>query len=98
MVDAVLAFSPGEYFRSMGKPSDYVTASAQLINQPAFIASARGEKNSWWGIYEAIPAESKQYYLPEETSGNHGASALFTKFSDHKGYWEAVIEFLNKLK
>ncbi len=97
-VDALLAFSPGEYFKNMGKPSDYIAQSAAKINCPVFITSARNEKNSWWNIYEAIPSESKTYFLPTETSGNHGSKALFVKFPDHKSYWEPVILFLQTLK
>lgn len=96
-VQAVLAFSPGEYFKSMGKPGDYITTSAAKITAPTFIASARNEKNSWWSIYEAIPAENKQFFMPSETSGNHGSKALYTSYPDHKVYWEAVISFLSSL-
>lgn len=93
-IDGTVAFSPGEYFRSMGKPSDYVASGASRITTSVFITSARGEKDSWWSIYESIPSSKKYYYLPSATSGNHGSKALFTKFSDHKGYWEALIPFL----
>lgn len=94
-IDGVLAFSPGEYFQSMGKPKDYITTSAMNIQCPSFITSSRSEKNSWWSIYEAIPTDTKTYYLPE-TSGNHGSRALWMKFSDNKGYWDAVTAFLSQ--
>ncbi|UXX78517.1 lysophospholipase [Reichenbachiella carrageenanivorans] len=94
-IDGVVAFSPGEYFQSMGKSSDYITSSAQNIQCPSFITSSRSEKNSWWGIHEAIPTETKFYYLPE-TSGNHGSRALWSKFSDNEGYWNAVGVFLEQ--
>ena len=66
------------------------------INKPVFITSARNEKKSWWGIYEAIGTEKKQYFLPE-TSGNHGSRALWDKFSDSKDYWKAVTSFLTSV-
>lgn len=94
-VDGVLAFSPGEYFQSMGKPKDFITSSAKNIQCPSFITSASNEKNSWWGIHEAIPTDIKQYYLPD-TSGNHGSRALWSKFLDSQQYWEAVSVFLNQ--
>ncbi|MEP2024095.1 MAG: alpha/beta hydrolase [Reichenbachiella sp.] len=94
-ISGVLAFSPGEYFQSMGKPKDYITSSAIKIECPSFITSARSEKNSWWSIYEVIPTDTKSYYLPE-TSGNHGSRALWSKFTDSQGYWDAVISFLNQ--
>ena len=96
-VDAVLAFAPGEYFTRLGKPADFIKQSAQHIKQPAFITSAKNEKQNWWTIYQAIPSEAKAYYLPE-TTGNHGSRALWDKFSDSEGYWNAVTPFLMKLK
>lgn len=95
-VAAVLAFSPGEYFVSQGKPRDFITSSAVKINQPVFVTSAKDEKNSWWGIYVAIPSEKKTYFLPA-TGGNHGARALWSKFTDSEDYWEAVTTFLNTI-
>ena len=95
-VNAVLAFSPGEYFKSMGKPGDFIQSSAANIKCPSFITSAKSEKGSWWNIHEAIETNSKSYYLPE-TSGNHGSRALWQKFSDNEGYWEAVHSFLKAL-
>lgn len=95
-IDAVLAFSPGEYFKSMGKPGDFIQSSAKHIKCPSFITSARSEKGSWWKIYEAIPADNKFYYLPE-TSGNHGSRALWEKFTDNSGYWKAVKKFLRTI-
>ena len=96
-MDAVMAFAPGEYFKNLGKSNSYITSSAKKITIPVFITSAKNEKNNWWGIYEAIPAGNKSFYLPE-TKGNHGSRALWEKFPDNSGYWEAVTKFLNSLK
>jgi len=96
-MDAVMAFAPGEYFENQGKSKSYITSSAKNITIPVFITSAKSEKDKWWGIYEAIPAGNKTYYLPQ-TTGNHGSRALWEKFPDNSGYWEAVTEFLNSLK
>lgn len=94
-VDGVLAFSPGEYFQSMGKPSDFITKSAANIACPSFITSAKGERNSWWKIHEAIQTATKTYFLPE-SSGNHGSRALWSKFRDSQEYWNAVNQFLSQ--
>ncbi|UII24059.1 alpha/beta hydrolase [Fulvivirga ligni] len=95
-VDAVIAFSPAEYFTAQGKPRDYITSSAVKIMQPVFITSAKSEKNNWWGIYVAIPSEKKQFFMPE-TTGNHGAKALWSKYKDSKDYWSAVKTFLDTI-
>jgi len=91
-IDAVLSFSPGEYF---GK-DDFIKNSASNIKVPTFITSAQNEKGSWSTIFDAIPATTKVSYLPK-TKGNHGSRALWSKFNDNNGYWTAVKNFLNSL-
>ena len=96
-VDAVLSFSPGEYFANQGRSKQWITESAAQITQPVFITSAKGEKSSWSGIFAAIQSDKKEFFLPT-TAGNHGSSALWSKFGDSVYYWEAVEKFLNQLK
>lgn len=96
-VDAVLSFSPGEYFGSQGKSKTWITESASKITQPVFITSAKGEKSSWSSIFAAIPSDSKVSFLPT-TPGNHGSRALWSKFGDSVYYWNEVEKFLNNLK
>ena len=91
-IDGVLSFSPGEYF---GKKS-FITTSAANIMVPVFITSAKSEKKSWSGIYDAIPSSKKQFFLPE-TKGNHGSRALWEKFSDNQNYWTVVKGFLKTI-
>ena len=96
-VDAVLSFSPGEYFASQGKPKTWITESASKIIQPVFITSAKGEKSSWATIFAAIPSEQKVSFLPT-TPGNHGSRALWSKFGDSVYYWSEIEKFLMNLK
>lgn len=93
--DAVLAFSPGEYFAKSGKPGDWITASAKKLSQPVFITSAAKEKSLWEGIYAAIPSADKHSYLPG-SGGQHGSQALWGRNPEHAGYWQAVETFLEK--
>ncbi|MGL1888040.1 MAG: lysophospholipase [Reichenbachiella sp.] len=97
MADAVISFSPGEYFKSQGKPKDWILQSASNVTCPVFITSARNEQKSWNAIYEAIPNAQKQSYVPS-TFGSHGSSALWVRNVDHKGYWEALVTFLKSLE
>lgn len=92
-IEAVLSFSPAEYF----KPKDFIQRSATNIKCPSFITSAQGEKEGWWNIYQSIATKTKTFYLPT-TSGNHGSRALWKTFSDSDGYWMAVKGFLDGIK
>lgn len=91
-IDAVLSFSPGEYFGS----ESFISSSAKNIKAPSFITSAKNEKGSWWGIHQSIPEGKKQFFLPE-TKGNHGSRALWSKFNDSKSYWIEVKSFLKSI-
>ncbi|MFQ5779739.1 MAG: alpha/beta hydrolase family protein [Nitrospiria bacterium] len=95
LVDGVLAFAPGEYFTRQGKPPNWIEDSAQKIESPVFITSARKEKGAWSNIFKAIKTKDKMSYLPS-SQGNHGSRALWRRFEDNEGYWRAVEEFLGR--
>jgi len=95
LIDAALAFSPGEYFGKLGKSETWIEESAVKIQVPVFITSARKEAEQWAAIFEAIPSEKKVSYIPD-TEGNHGSRALWEQFDDREGYWTVVRSFLEK--
>jgi len=95
LLDGVLAFAPGEYFRQSGKPANWIETSAKKIADPAFITSAKKETGSWKDIFEAIPGDAKAQFVPK-TAGNHGSRALWEKFDDHTDYWNSVTAFLGQ--
>ena len=90
--DAVLAFSPGEYFGRSG----FIAGSAGNIAAPVFVASAKYEVGDWKAIFEAIPAAGKRSFLPE-SNGLHGSSALWKDSVGSEEYWAAVESFLSGL-
>lgn len=93
-VQAVLAFSPGEYFSFNDQHiSDY----AKQITQPTFITSARSEAKDWRGIADNISSTGSVFFVPE-ASGIHGSSALMEKTRNNDEYWTAVKDFLKSLK
>ena len=93
-ISAVLAFSPGEYFKLNGKQ---VSEYAANITQPAFITSAKSEEKSWRGIADQITSDGSVFLVPEG-NGRHGSSALFEKTPNYAEYWTAVEQFLASLK
>jgi len=95
LVNGVVSFAPGEYFKKLGKTPTWIQDSAKNIIVPVFITSAQSEYNNWAPIYGLINTDTKTYYLPD-TKGKHGSRALWDKFFDSPGYWKAVTEFLIK--
>lgn len=93
-IAAVLAFSPGEYFKLDGKKiADY----AANITQPAFITSAKSEEKAWRGIADQIKSTGSVFFVPKG-SGRHGSSALINQTPNNAEYWTAVEQFLASLK
>jgi len=93
LVDAVLAFSPGEYFARLGKSPNWIQDAAANIRIPVFISSARDEATQWAAIYAAIKPVLRNSFTPE-TAGKHGSKALWDEQADSEAYWKAVTAFL----
>ncbi|MCP4447318.1 MAG: hypothetical protein GY811_18515 [Myxococcales bacterium] len=96
LIDAALAFSPGEYFAKLGESKTFVREAAAKIVVPVYITASKSEHKDWKPIFEAIASEAKVGFVPK-TSGNHGSRALWAEFDDSEQYWESVREFLKKL-
>ncbi len=91
-IDAVIAFSPGEYYSKLGKPKDWIESTAKKITVPVWITSMKLEKKKWWNIAAQIPESNRAYFLPTKI-GKHGSRALWDEFSDSAEYWKALKEF-----
>ncbi len=95
LADAVLSFSPGEYFVRYGKSSHWIADAASRLKVPIFITSAKKEASSWRDIFNAIRSP-KQSYIPPK-GGHHGSEALWSEYPTSKGYWKAVEKFLGAI-
>lgn len=93
LIDGVLAFSPGEYFSHQGKSKTWIRDSAKNINIPVFITSSKKETESWQEIFDVIPSNDKNSFIPV-TEGRHGSRALWKKYNDSESYWRAIKQFL----
>lgn len=94
-VNAVMAFSPGEYFDDMKA----VAHAAAKVRVPIYVTSApdAGEVSDAKAILAASPARSKTQYVPQ--FGVHGSSTLI-EAQDPKGAaenWKHALAFLNAL-
>ncbi len=91
-VDAVMAFSPGEY---LGDP-DLVKRAAARVRVPVYVTSASNaqEVAAAKSIVDAVGGPRKLHYVP--VAGTHGSSTLI-KERDAAGYdanWRSVEAFL----
>lgn len=86
--DAVMAFSPGEYY----SPGDYVARELGDITVPVFLTGARGEASQWQPFVDRI--DSPVVGFVPNGAGRHGANALDS--ADGPEYWSALEEFLGR--
>lgn len=90
-VQALLSFSPGEYFE--GKPGVVSSWAKGVKNIPVFVSCGAGEKSRSKPIFDAVPGGNKTFYLPKK--GEHGSSILM---DDPEENWKPVKAFLQKIK
>ncbi len=93
-VQAVLSFSPGEYFSFNDQ---HIKDYAKKITQPVFITSSKSEAPAWRDIASAISSKGCVFFVPQG-SGVHGSSALMEKTKNNAEYWTAVEDFLKSLQ
>ena len=89
-LNAVLAFSPGEYFK---KEKYYVMGFAKQVSQPLFITSSKAERERVEPFFKVAPTDKKILFTPA-SKGQHGSRALWSKSPDNDVYWAAVRGFL----
>ena len=87
IVQAVIAFSPGEHYGEKMVLKDAI----QSLSVPAFVTSARSEAPELTTLIAGV--KSIQQYIPKG-EGKHGSSALYDKQKDHEEYWTALETFL----
>lgn len=92
-VTAVMAFSPGEYFKKEGP--GYIEGFAKKVAKPVFVTSSKDEREMSKKISDASPSEKKVLFTPA-SKGQHGSRALWAKWPDNDVYWAAVNGFLQK--
>lgn len=84
--DAVMAFSPGEYFSNR----QFVQEALPGIDVPVFLTGARSEAGQWRSFANILKGRASGF-VPKG-NGRHGATALTS--SDGKEYWAALEAFL----
>jgi len=93
-VKAILAFSPGEYFRQQGM---YLKPTIAALNKPTFVTSSSLESNSLKVLVSDLPQGLVTQFMPTIT-GKHGSKALWESHDENQDYWNAVNAFLKSVE
>lgn len=93
-VEAVVAFSPGEYFQ----PETRVKEKLAGLDKPIFAASSELEYDYVKDLLLEIPDTYKTIYRPSKGRGTHGAKALWDESENSKECWLQLAWFFGKLK
>jgi pimeloyl-ACP methyl ester carboxylesterase len=92
-VMAVIAFSPGEFFR----PALILDEALSGFDKKVFVASTRTESEYLRKMLAEIPDRQKTLFTPANSPGTSGAKALWESCSDHAEYWLALLLFFKEL-
>jgi len=92
-IDALLAFSPGEYLA----PEGIVAEQAARLDLPVLILAPPSERARAGAIYQAVSSRDKKLEIPRQAV--HGSSMLITeRNAAAASIWPVVDAFLARLK
>ena len=90
-IEAVIAFSPGEYFDGINLKDEI-----KGMQKPVFVTSSKAEANQVSLLMEGVIA-NKSIFAPT-ADGDHGSKVLWGSNGDSKNeYWNALKRFLGNL-
>jgi len=93
-IKAVIAYSPGEFFRNKLLIHDVLEG----IDKPVYIAGTQMEYPYLKKLAELVPKENLVVFQPQNDSGKHGAKALWKSEKGAHEYWLSLLMFINNLK
>jgi len=93
-VNAVIAFSPGEYFR----PQLIVKDRMKKVTQPVFVSATFMEYEFVMQMLADIPEQNKFFYFPAKGKGEHGAKMLWPYGEWADECWLDLILFFKKIR
>jgi hypothetical protein len=93
-IKAVIAFSPGEYFRPEVVVKDIISG----LKIPVFVSSTELEYEYILQLMSGISDEHKTLYKPKIGKGMHGAKALWKSSESSNECWLELLLFFKKIK
>jgi len=92
-VQAVVAFSPGEYFQ----PRINMAEEIGKVDKPVFISGAQSEVVYLQKMTIHMNPDSYTLFMPQQGRGEHGAKALTNGGTACNEYWFALMLFFKKV-
>jgi len=92
MVAAVIAFSPGEYFRNIS-----VKDSLTGLDKPFFVTGTKSEEKYIRELMSTTTENKGFFFFPEEGNGVHGSRALWQDNPTSSEYWLSLVMFVRSL-
>lgn len=89
-VKAIVAFSPGEYFKNAGV---ILKDEIKDLNKSTFVTSSKEEAAALTDLISDLPSGKVVQFIPTE-EGKHGSKALWEDHENNSTYWTAVMDFL----
>lgn len=93
-VQAVISFSPGDYFADE-RPS--LATVFPRLNVPFLVTSSKRESTELGRLLEDVSLKANQQQFIPEGTGFHGSKALWVNQQGGEEYWQVVKAFLDKL-
>ena len=93
-VQAVLAFSPGEFFGEDLR----VENELATFDKPLFVTGTQSEYVYIAQMLQHLDQESYTFFQPSDSLGIHGSKALWDDNESKDEYWLALLLFFNALK
>ena len=94
-VDAVVSFSPGDYYTPIKKS---LIEKLPSLKKPMFVTSSKRESEDLTALLSEMTLTDDQVQFVPEFSGYHGSKALWVGQPDGEEYWKAIEAFLEKIK
>lgn len=93
-VKAVIAFSPGEFFRPEITVKDAITG----LTKPIFVSTSNIEYQYIEEMLSGVPDSNKHIYHPPEGKGVHGAKALWSTNESSDECWLELMLFFKQIR
>lgn len=93
-VNAVVAFSPGEYF----EPDISVKSVLRDFDKPLFVSSSENEYSYIVEMLDYAPEELVTLYKHKEGNNYHGAKVLWESNKNSRECWLELLMFFRKIK